>query len=1131
MNRIPANSPFDLNFGTRSNENIQETTSKDKLEESIANSNKIDISNKENEFAASSDHQRRGTERQITEERIEEEEEEKEQRKEKRLNKGYRMPLSDQSLNLEMLSSQKQVSFPKYASKECCKKVHLEAKTDEFLKANRDLKKLNLSDKASKKEKLTREEKFQLKKPQLIADLEKKKIDYIKCIGGGLHGNVILIKDHKRFFQAMKLYDLNDENTYRREVSVLTKKKIGKRAIKAYDRYKLTDYYAIVIKLGVGTLLTFREFINHKDYQIKITEADLISIFIQINSAYEQMREFHLYHRDIKPQNIVLYEDDLELNLIDFGLSTLHDSNLSGRSGTRGFIPNYVYCRSGNLTRRDLFNSDLYAIGITILTLALPDFWPKQNDKKRVEEALGQISHFKTLHPIIQHLLFPTPDTRRVSKKLIEENLANSDLSHFKQKFMQYIKDQSVAAEEKMKGYKSQLRDNFDELVWTKDSKKRELSSKKIKEDLKFYQEDKNREGELYCYQTIIINYRDTKEWSHACQEVLKALQEDKFEFHFLVYLMLACYKCQKHDLQGASQKLKEGMNRSYNIFCEQILLKESLRLACSSDFDDQSSNDVYKEANETIERAMLEKFDFYTTEWLSENLPGREKLLKPEPLAHIDITRLHLFTCLGPNLQKASIKSLLLDFFSLKCYKKAKDFIFIIKKVKNSSVIENAKHFTHNFHLRRRSFLVCSPYYEFLITLLNFKDLLSFSSLPSIPIKLKNLLQEIESLESLERELYTSVRKDSIAALCKIYNFNEILFTMIGLTLIPIDDDDTLKEIDTTRQDSGSLRLSKDNLITSFEQNSISPDKGTFFKENIPNIPKSTNSRGIDELSKVQKQLFNERREFTSRFSYPIEFEANWSAVKSYFDPSKEQTIPTLQKIIKTLFNDSYPPKPNEDSFKMKTSNRVLLNEIIDIDQQKYLINSLSLKMTEKRRLCTSHLRFKGNMELEEAKFRHLSNTTFAGFSDSLYGLNLIKLTLSFKHLKKFSKERIQNVMEAISSQKLLKYLEVNYQKTTMGNFIIETLVKSVKDHTELEELHLLFSKCSNISDGTLNTMIDFLKTFHPLQNMTMQLGYSDDIDLKYLDRFKIEFEKLFPNYGFERIEFFNNDEDERET
>ena len=118
-------------------------------------------------------------------------------------------------------------------------------------------------------------------------------------------------------------------------------------------------------------------------------------------------------------------------------------------------------------------------------------------------------------------------------------------------------------------------------------------------------------------------------------------------------------------------------------------------------------------------------------------------------PLLHIDTRRLLLFTHLGPNLKKASIKPFLLELFFLKCYRKAQDFTSIIKKAKNILLIEKRKAFLLiNTISVRKSFLAYPPYYEFLMALLSFKKELSLSSLSSIPIKLKGLLQELESLE-----------------------------------------------------------------------------------------------------------------------------------------------------------------------------------------------------------------------------------------------------------------------------------------------------------------------------------------------------------------------------------------------
>ena len=76
-------------------------------------------------------------------------------------------------------------------------------------------------------------------------------------------------------------------------------------------------------------------------------------------------------------------------------MATLQQSNLSGRCGTIGFKPESIYNKVGNFTHKDLSEWDLYAIGVTMLTLAVQDFWPRYNDTERVKEVLEQVSHFE----------------------------------------------------------------------------------------------------------------------------------------------------------------------------------------------------------------------------------------------------------------------------------------------------------------------------------------------------------------------------------------------------------------------------------------------------------------------------------------------------------------------------------------------------------------------------------------------------------------------------------------------------------------------------------------------------------------------------------------------------------------
>ena len=113
---------------------------------------------------------------------------------------------------------------------------------------------------------------------------------------------------------------------------------------------------------------------------------------------------------------------------------------------------------------------------------------------------------------------------------------------------MQYIKDPSITARENIEEYRFQLRGNFDELTILKDHKKEERAFfMRSKKDLEHHKENRKRKGELYCHQTLLMYYPTTKEWTKACEEILKAIEgKTEFKFHFLTYLMLSCYYYQQ---------------------------------------------------------------------------------------------------------------------------------------------------------------------------------------------------------------------------------------------------------------------------------------------------------------------------------------------------------------------------------------------------------------------------------------------------------------------------------------------------------------------------------------------------------------------------------------------------------
>lgn len=72
-------------------------------------------------------------------------------------------------------------------------------------------------------------------------------------------------------------------------------------------------------------------------------------------------------HRDLKPDNIVLDLDPLDVRVIDFDLSVLDSVKTTGsKRGTPGYYPSWRNMRDGNP------DWDIWAIGAMILEANMP---------------------------------------------------------------------------------------------------------------------------------------------------------------------------------------------------------------------------------------------------------------------------------------------------------------------------------------------------------------------------------------------------------------------------------------------------------------------------------------------------------------------------------------------------------------------------------------------------------------------------------------------------------------------------------------------------------------------------------------------------------------------------------------
>jgi len=102
------------------------------------------------------------------------------------------------------------------------------------------------------------------------------------------------------------------------------------------------------------------------DERTFVSETQVLGWIDQVCSALEYLhgQTPSVIHRDVKPQNIIIDEDDHAI-LVDFGIFKLFDSQVSTAKGARGVTPGYSPPEQYGRGRTDA-RSDEYSVGATL---------------------------------------------------------------------------------------------------------------------------------------------------------------------------------------------------------------------------------------------------------------------------------------------------------------------------------------------------------------------------------------------------------------------------------------------------------------------------------------------------------------------------------------------------------------------------------------------------------------------------------------------------------------------------------------------------------------------------------------------------------------------------------------------
>ncbi|MCB1176947.1 MAG: AAA family ATPase, partial [Leptospiraceae bacterium] len=96
---------------------------------------------------------------------------------------------------------------------------------------------------------------------------------------------------------------------------------------------------------------------------------DIIKIFIKLGNGLSEIHNSKIIHKDLKPQNIIINPNNLEIQIIDFGISSvLTNESISIKSpdkleGTLNYISPE---QTGRMNRSVDYRTDFYSLGVTL---------------------------------------------------------------------------------------------------------------------------------------------------------------------------------------------------------------------------------------------------------------------------------------------------------------------------------------------------------------------------------------------------------------------------------------------------------------------------------------------------------------------------------------------------------------------------------------------------------------------------------------------------------------------------------------------------------------------------------------------------------------------------------------------
>ena len=226
----------------------------------------------------------------------------------------------------------------------------------------------------------------------------------VLLIGEGTYGKIYKVQNKVLNFFAMKkiiCHNQKELESTQKEYEIMNSinhdnvvKIIGKKE-KNLDE----TTYALYIVLELAECDLEKQIMNRRKKSLYFNEDELISFIKQLVSCCAFLQNKKICHRDIKPQNILVFNSNI-YKLTDFGEAKQKIVNYNSNSirGSELYMSpilfNKITDKEGNLkSKHNMYKSDVYSLGFCIILAATLSFdyldtLRNMNDNKQIETYL-----------------------------------------------------------------------------------------------------------------------------------------------------------------------------------------------------------------------------------------------------------------------------------------------------------------------------------------------------------------------------------------------------------------------------------------------------------------------------------------------------------------------------------------------------------------------------------------------------------------------------------------------------------------------------------------------------------------------------------------------------------------------